>query len=470
MGQNGPMDEAHLRSRSLWWDQIDGPLTARPRLDADTDVDVAIVGGGFTGLWTAYSLLEADPSLNVLVIEGEVVGFGASGRNGGWCVGELAGGFPAAKKRWGDFEGRKMTRAIMDTVDVVGKVVADEGIECGFSKGGAVRVAGNGAQLDRQRKEVRLYANNGFENDVVELDLSEAARRLNASKVLGGLYQVHAARIQPAALARGLAEAVEKRGGRIVEQTKVIRIDSGSPASAVTESGVVTAPTVVRATEGYTRTLAGQSRTLLPIYVQMVATEPLSEHIWGQIGLAEREVFADDRHLVIYGQRTEDGRLAFGSQGAAYAFGSRLNEKLEQNENVSEDIAETLCSLLPVLRGVEITHRWGGVLGMARDSQPGVVLDRTQGLAWAGGYGGEGVAAANLAGRCLADLITKPGEKTELTALPWVGHRSRGWEPEPLRWLGVHAAQGAAAHADRVEDRKDRPSLLSAVTTGIFGV
>ena len=454
----------------MWLDQLDGPIVVRPRLDGDTQVDVAIVGGGFTGLWTAYSLLEADPSLSVMVIERDVVGFGASGRNGGWCVGELAGGFSAARKRYGDYDGRMLTRAIMDTVDVVGKTVADEGIQCGFAKGGVVQVAGNGAQLKRLRHDVAPHRNHGFEDDLVELDLGEASSRLNAAKVLGGTYMVHGARIQPAALARGLADAVERRGGRIVEQTPVIRIEPGSPASAITEYGVVQADVVVRATEAYTNSLSGEPRTILPMYGFMVATEPLSDHIWSQIGLADRETFTDGRHVVIYGQRTEDGRLAFGARGVYVAFGSKIDPKIETRGHVHDDIAEVLCSLLPMLRGVEITHRWGGPMGMSRDFQPGVVLDRTQGLAWAGGYGGEGVAAANLAGRTLAHLVTRPGEKTELTSLPWVGHRSRRWEPEPFRWLGVRGATWSANHADHVEDRKDRATFVSAATTKIFGV
>lgn len=462
------MEEAHLRSRSLWFDQLEGPLTARPPLDADTDVDVAIVGGGFTGLWTAYSLLAADPKLRVLVIERDVVGFGASGRNGGWCVGELAGGLSAAMKRYGDYDGRRMTRSIMDSVDAVGKVVADEGIDCGFAKGGVIRVAGNGAQLSRQRREARLYRNNGFEDDVVELGLSEASSRLNAAKVLGGIHQVNAARIQPARLAVGLAAAVERMGGRIVEQTPVVRIEPGQPATAVTRTGVVRAEVVVRATEGYTTTLAGQARQVLPLYVLMVATEPLSDHVYSQIGLTHREVFADDRHMVVYGQRTDDGRIAFGARGVTYGFGSRLDERLESRPRVFEDIVEVLWGLLPVLRGVDITHRWGGALGMTRDAQPGVVFDKEQGLAWAGGYVGEGVAAANLAGRTLADLIT--GESGECAQLPWVGHRSRRWAPEPLRWTGVRAGHWLADHADRVEDRRDRPSVLGSTVGKVLGI
>ena len=201
----------------------------------------------------------------------------------------------------------------------------------------------------------------------------------------------------------------------------------------------------------------------------MVATEPLPDHAWGQIGLGDSEVFADDRTLIVYGQRTTDGRIAFGARGAPYGYGSRTDRRIETSQSVHDEIVDVLTGLLPVLHGVEITHRWGGVLGAPRDLQPSVVLDRKRGLAWAGGYVGEGVAASNLAGRTLAELITSPGEESELTTLPWVGHRARSWEPEPLRWLGIKGASWIAERADRVEDRTDRPSLLMGAVDRITG-
>ncbi len=464
------MERQDVRSRSLWLEELEEPLLPRAPLDGDVDVDVAIVGGGYTGLWTAHSLLSADPSLRVVVIERRVVGFGASGRNGGWCVGQLSGGLRSAVRRFGRDGGIRMTRAIMDSVDVVGKVIAEDGIDCGFAKGGAVRIAGNGAQLARQRRELEFLRDHGFgEDDVVELGLEEASRRLNAAKLLGGLHEIHAARVQPARLVRGLAESVERLGGRIVEETAVTEIVPGSPAVAVTDHGRVRAPVVVRATEAYTAGLSGTDRELVPLYSLMVATEPLPDHAWGQIGLGDREVFADDRNLVVHGQRTTDGRIAFGARGVLYGYGSRIDDRLETSASVHDEIVEVLYGLLPVLRGVEITHRWGGVLAASRDWQPAVVLDRAQGIAWAGGYVGEGVAAANLAGRTLAELITQPGVKGELGGLPWVGHRWRAWEPEPLRWFGLRGASWVADRADRVEDRTDRPSLLVGAVDRVVG-
>lgn len=445
-----------LRSRSLWLDQLPGEIAARPPLSGDVDVDVAVVGGGYTGLWTAHSLLERDPTIRVLVIEREMVGFGASGRNGGWCVGELAGGHAA---------GAPTIRAIVDTVDEVGRVVADEGIECGFARGGVVRLARTPPQLARQRHEVDEFARLGFGDDVIQpLGADASRRRLAATDVLGGLYYAPAARIQPAALARGLADAVERRGATIVEQTAVLELVAATPterAGVVTDRGTVRADVVVRATEAYTRDLVDHRRTLVPIYSLMVATEPLPDELWADIGLAEMELFADDRRMVIYGQRTVDGRIAFGGRGAPYRYGSRIDRATESAADVHDRIVATLHDLLPASREARITHRWGGVLGVPRDWRPSVGLDRTTGLGWAGGYVGEGVAAANLAGRTLADLVTATA--TELTGLPWVNHRSRPWEPEPLRWAGISAARRLAAWVDTHEQRRQRTTRVATV-------
>ena len=315
------VDEHTLRSRSLWLDQLDGPLVPRAPLGGDVDVDVAIIGGGYSGLWSAYALLTADPSLRVLVVEREMIGFGASGRNGGWCVGELAGGLEGAVNTWGRDAGVAMTQAIIDTVDEIGSVVAKEQIDCGFEPGGVIRVARTSPQRDRQRAEVDEYHRVGFGDDVLRLlDAGEATGRLAATDVLGGILYAPGARVQPARLARGLADVVERLGGTIVEETAAVDVIAGSAASRpaiLTERGVVRADVVVRATEAYTRDLPGLRRSLVPLYSLMVATAPLDAATWDSIGLRDRETFADDRRMVIYGQRTPDDRIAFGGRGAA---------------------------------------------------------------------------------------------------------------------------------------------------------
>jgi glycine/D-amino acid oxidase-like deaminating enzyme len=452
------------RSISFWHDTLPpgDTLEPRPPLASDTDVDVAIVGAGYTGLWTAYSLLGLDPGLRVVVLEAEIASFGASGRNGGWCSALLPMSLSAMAARAGRARALAMQRAMFATVDEVGRTAAAEGIDCHYAKGGYLHLATNPAHTVRLREELAEARHFGLgEEDERWLDRAEAAERLDAAGVLGALYTPHCAVIHPARLARGLAQAVERRGGTIHEGTRALSIE---PGRVVTDHGTVRAEIVVRATEGFTSSLEGEQRTLVPLYSLMIATEPLPDEVWEKIGLHQRETFNDARHLIIYGQRTADGRFAFGGRGAPYHYGSAIRPEFDRNASTHEALARTLRTLFPAIEDAAITHRWGGPLGVPRDWTCSVGLDREQGLAWAGGYVGDGVATTNLAGRTLADLIT--GQDTDLTRLLWVGHRSRRWEPEPLRWLGIRGGLRLPAGADRAEARTGRPARFRSWATG----
>jgi glycine/D-amino acid oxidase-like deaminating enzyme len=453
------------RSLSLWHDTVPDPLERRPSLAGDLDVDVAIVGAGYTGLWTAYYLAAADPHLRIAVLERETAGFGASGRNGGWC----SALFPTSAHKLTRMAGREATtamqRAMQATVDEVGRVVAAEGIDCHWSKGGTVLLARSPLQLRRAEEEVREARSLGLgEDDLRLLGASEARSVLAATEVLGGTYTPHCAAIHPSRLVRGLAEAVERRGVRVLEGTEV---ESISPGAARTAAGLVRAAHVVRATEGYSPRLPGLRRAIAPVFSLMIATEPLRPEQWEAIGLARRETFGDYRNVIIYGQRTADGRLAFGGRGAPYHFGSRVRPEFDREPAVFANLRRVLAELFPVLAEVRITHAWGGPLGIPRDWCASVGLDRATGLAWAGGYVGDGVGTSNLAGRTLADLILR--RDSELVRLPWVGHRSPLWEPEPLRWLGVNGALRLAFWADRVEARSGRTSRAAKALDRLLG-
>jgi len=448
---------AHLTARALsyWMSSVDDDLAPRAGLPGDRTADVAIVGAGYTGLWTAYYLALADPSLRIAVVEQEISGYGASGRNGGWCSALFPKSSTDIARRYGRRAAVALHEAMVSTVDEVGRVAAKEGIACDFAKGGTVSLARTPVQLARARAEVEEATRLGLDG-LVLIGAAEARARCTASGVLGGTYTPHCAAIQPAALARGLARAVERHGVTIYERTPVTAL---RPGAAVTPAGVLRAEIVVRATEGYTARLPWYGRTLAPVYSLMVATAPLPVSFWDRVGLVERETFTDYRHLIIYGQRTVDGRLAFGGRGAPYHFGSRVRPEYDREPRVFAALREALADLFP---GAElpVEHTWGGPLGVPRDWYASVGLDRTRGLAWAGGYVGDGVGTSNLAGRTLADLIT--GKASELTALPWVGHRSRRWAPEPLRWLGVNAGLRMMTAADAEETRTGRPSRLAA--------
>lgn len=428
---------------------------------------MAVVGAGFSGLWTAYYLLREDPSLRVVVLEAEVAGFGASGRNGGWC----SALFPASLDKLAGLPGSTreaavaLHRAMRATVDEVLAVLRAEGVDAGAHKGGTVSVARSRAQLRSAEQEVRSARRWGRgEDDLRFLDAAAARKRLAAAGTLGGTFTPDCAAVHPARLVRGLARAVERLGGRVHEHTRVLEI---APGLARTDHGRVRAEVVVRATEGYSARIAGLRRTVAPVYSLVVATDPLPPGTWEAIGLHDRETFTDGRHLIVYGQRTADGRLVFGGRGAPYHFGSAVRPSFDRDATVFARLRASAVEMFPVLDGVDFPYTWGGALGIPRDWCASVGLDRATGLAWAGGYVGDGVSTTNLAGRTLRDLVLR--RDTELTRLPWVNHRSRPWEPEPLRWLGVNAGLRAMALADVEERLTRRPSLVARTMAPLTG-
>lgn len=451
---------------SLWHDQGPEPVD-RPRLEGAVEADVAIVGGGYTGLWTAYYLLAAQPDLKVAVVEGRFCGFGASGRNGGWVSPKFPGSKEAMAARYGAEPVIAYQRAMLDAVDEIGRVMADEGIDCGYRQGGMLLFATRRAHVPRLRRYMASLRRWGFaEEDVQWLERDEARSRAAVGPCHGAFYTPRCATVHPWRMVAGLAAAVERRGATIFEHSPARVITS---RSVVAEGGVVRAPVVLRCTEAFTATLPAHARTIVPVYSLMVATEPLPEEWWASVGLHHGEAFSDERHLIVYGQRTQDGRFAFGGRGAPYHFGSSVAPAWDLDERTHSKVEKVLREFFPQLGDTRITHRWGGAVAVPRDWRVSVDFDPDTGLGHAGGYVGQGVASANLAGRTLADLVL--GADTERTTLPFVGHRWRRWEPEPLRWIGINLGRALAPLADSVETRTGRPSrvlggALSRLTGG----
>lgn len=453
------------RARSMWLDGLPDKLTPRPSLPGPTDVDVAVVGAGFTGLWTAYYLKQADPHLRVAVLEREIAGFGASGRNGGWCHTTFPGSRQLAARTHGRRAVADQQRALHRTVYEIARVVDDEGIDARFHLGGQLDLALTPVQLLRLRETVEYERAWGFgEDDYAALGAADIRERIRVAGCLGAGYTPHGAAVDPARLARGLADVVEKLGVPIYERTPVTRIE---PHLAATPAGDVRADVVVRATEAFTPELPGFERAVVPIYSLMIGTEPLPQSFWDEVGWSGREVFGDFRFLIFYAMRTQDDRIAIGGRGAPYHYGSRLSEAYERDPVVREHLRTLLGELFPSLGDVRVTHHWGGAIAAARDWYTSVGLDRATGMAWAGAYVGDGVSTTNLAGRTLRDLILE--RTTELTRLPWVDHRSRKWEPEPARWIGVNAALRAMGSADDTELRTGRPSRRATFVKKIIG-
>ena len=451
---------------SFWHADMGGLPAYRAALTGDADADVCIVGAGYSGLWTAYYLLKADPRLRVLILEREFAGFGASGRNGGWLSGEFAGPrerYLADATRAGVIE---MQRAMIGAVDEVIAVAAAEGIEADIRRTDILTVARTSAQMarlaERYRQDLAWETPPGRQS-LIDADALRA--RIAIPGGLGALVTHGAARVQPAKLARGLAVAVERLGGIIRERTAVREIRKGE---AITAAGVVRAPIIVRATEGFTAGLPGLKRLWLPLNSAMIVTETLSDAMWAKIGWSGRELLGDASHVYSYAQRTREGRIAIGGRGVPYRFGSRTDRFGETQPQTIARLRAVLGALLPQTKGLRIDHAWCGVLAVPRDWCASVGLDRASGLAWAGGYVGDGVSTTNLAGRTLADLIQ--GRDTALTCLPWVGRTARSWEPEPLRWLAVHGMYGLYRWADRREAATGgRTSALAKLADRLTG-
>ncbi|GMB79443.1 FAD-binding oxidoreductase [Shinella zoogloeoides] len=460
------MDVTTNGNISFWYADIGGVPQKRPALPGDREADVCIIGAGYTGLWTAYYLKKADPSLDIVVVEREFAGFGGSGRNGGW----LSGGFGWSREKYLKTATRgavvDMQRAMAGTVDEVIRVAEAEGIDADILRVDNITVATNRPQLERAREEYQFYLDWEMPADRMEmLSAEEAARRIRIAGVEGAFVIRDMARVQPAKLVRGLANVVESLGVRIFEGTAVNGFTKGR---VETERGTVRAPIIIRATEGFTAGLPGHERTWLPLNSAQIVTEPLPEAVWREIGWEGHELLGDAAHAYCYAQRTREGRITMGGRGVPYRFGSRTDIDGRTQQATIDALHAILTRLLPQTKSLKIVHAWCGVLGVPRDWCTTAGFDRETGIGWAGGYVGLGVSSSNLAGRTLTDLVLR--RETELTGLPWVNRTVRPWEPEPFRWLGVHSMYQLYRMADAREfGGLQHTSKLAAIADGITG-
>ncbi|TPJ67042.1 MULTISPECIES: FAD-binding oxidoreductase [unclassified Mesorhizobium] len=451
---------------SFWYADIGGPPASRPPLPGDIEADVCIVGAGYTGLWTAYYLKKAEPALRIAIVEKEFAGFGASGRNGGW----LSGGFSWSREKYAKTSSRgaviDMQRAMSGTVDEVIAIAAAEGIDADIRRVDNITVATNAAQLERAKAEYEEARHWEMPPErLAFLGAQEARERIAIDNVLGAFVVRDVARVQPAKLVQGLAAAVARLGVPIYEQTQVLALEKGK---VTTDRGVVRAEKIVRATEGFTAGIAGYERLWLPLNSAIVVTEKLPQKLWDEIGWSGYEVLGDAAHTYCYAQRTREGRIAMGGRGVPYRFGSRTDTRGKTQQATIDQLHEILTRLLPQTKGVRLDHAWCGTLGVPRDWCTTCGFDRESGMGWAGGYVGLGVSSSNLSGRTLRDLVL--GHDTELTRLPWVNRTVKKWEPEPLRWLGVHAMYQLYRIADRREaNGLGRTSRLAAFADRLTG-
>ena len=457
------------RTISLWMDQLDEPLLARPALEHDLDVDVAIIGAGYTGLWTAYYLKRLAPGLNIAIVEAQTAGFGASGRNGGWLMGNLLGedrllaDLPAERRR----ASYDLLHSIPDEVEIV---LEREGIHCDYRKGGALYCA---ARYPEQEASLRQYLDKLYGQGLTEshyrwLSPEQLAQQIRIAKPYGGIYAPHVATLHPAKLVRGLARTVERMGVRIYENSPVTHWQSGRLRTA---KAMVRSRWIVPAVEGYATTLPPLGRYQLPVQSLIVATEPLSAATWDEIGLSHGQAFGESSRQVTYGQRTADNRLVFGARGG-YQFAGKLRHDFDLTASEVDLRRYLFGELFPQLKNVRITHGWGGNLGMSRRFKPHMLCDLASGIAISGGYGGEGVGASNLGGRTLADLILQ--RDTELVRQPWVIPQGgidalKPWEPEPCRWLGYNAIIRSFVHEDQTLANPATAPWRRKLASGVAG-
>ncbi len=441
---------------SFWLETAGEPLVPRPALTHSSDVDVAILGGGYTGLWTAYYLLRENPGLSVAVLEKEIVGFGASGRNGGWCSSKFPVSPGMLEHRYGRSAARQLMLAMNASVDEVARFCEGEQVDAHFHKGGILTLARGAHQLPVIRTAYAGYERLGLGDQYRLLSAEEANEHMRVTKVCGALYATENASLHPGRLIRGLGRAVESRGGIIYEQTEVKGFAGGATPRLLSAGGELRArKALVLAGEAYLTRLPKLHRCLLPVYSLISLTEPLTAEQWSQIGWQNRESVASAKLTVDYLTRTADGRILFGSRGAPYRFGSRISDQQDRDLETHSRIQRMVVEWFPMLEKIKFTHNWGGPVGMPRDWMPTASFDPATRIASARGYTGQGVSTTNLTGRILAGLIL--GRRTELGALPLAQRTSPNWELEPLRWLAVRYAQKAFLRIDEAGDKGRRP-------------
>lgn len=442
---------------SFWLEDAEDGIR-RPALDGSCTVDVAVVGAGLTGLWTAREVLRRDPSRSVLVLEARTAGFGASGRNGAWLIAGLGISAGELARRTSPAQARATILAMREALDEVQRTLDEDGIDARLRRKGNLRVARGPHEVPAMEHGLEVLERLGVADGYELLDADALERRVRIDDARGALFEPYSAAIHPGHLVRGLARSVEAHGGTIVEHTPVVDLTPRQgPArpTVVTPTGTVSADAVVLATEAWTSRLPGFQRRVLPVYSLVVLTEPIDDERWAQIGWQGHELLASHRYTVDYLSRTVDGRILFGGRGAPYHFGSRIDDRYDHHERTHAGLRQQLLEWFPALRGVGFSHAWGGPLGMPRDWMPSFEHDPVTGIGAAYGYTGQGVLATNLAGRVLADLVVH-GD-TPYRDLPVVGHRPRRWEPEPLRWLGARYLQVALARLDERSAQRGRP-------------
>jgi glycine/D-amino acid oxidase-like deaminating enzyme len=425
------VDNFWFDSVGLYEQPINAPLKGRQR------ADIAILGGGFAGMATAYHLIRRFPDKRIVLLEGACCGYGASGRNGGFADVGMPG-LDTVYDESGPEEARGYYDATALGLKQIRGFVDDHGVDCDLEVNGAVGLATEESQMPALEAQKQRMDAMGLEAEL--LDTAAVRRAVTSERFVGGLRDPNHAILNPAKLARGMKRVIEALGVEVFERSKVLQLEPGATVRIVTEFGELAAATAAVTLNGYAPQLGLFRRRLVPLTNYVVATEPLSAAQRAAIGWSGREGLADMRVQFMYLRLTADDRIVFGGEMSPYFYDSAPSSG--NYEPALTRLRDSLLTTFPQLEGIRFTHGWGGTMGFTLDFMPSVgTLDGAKNLFYAVGFNGEGVVMTQLAGRILAQLIA--GEDTPLTQLPIVGRTPPYVGPEPLRYLGVKLTEYA---------------------------
>ena len=437
------------RVRSLWLEEALTAAEDAPRLEGDERADICIVGGGFTGLWTAIRLKEHDPSLDVVLVEADVCGAGASGRNGGFVLTWWAK-FGTLKKVCGGDEAIRLARASAQAVDGIGAFCAEHGIDAHYRRDGWLWAATSDAQLGAWEETLATIAHYG-EDPFERLEPGEAARRAGETTHLGGVYEPTAATVQPAFLARGLRRVAIEKGVRVFENSAMTKLERSRPPRVVTAQGVVTAAKVVLGLNAWAAALPEVRRSLVVIASDIVATTPAAERL-ASIGWTGGTCISDSRLLVNYYRTTVDGRLVFGRGGGKLAFGGKVGTAFDGPSPRATAVTESMRALYPSFEHVPVTHSWMGPIDRTQVGLPFFAgLGSREDILYTIGYSGNGVGPSYLGGKILASIAL--GLDDEWSRAGLVREPAGSFPPEPVRYLGGRLVRSAVERKEAAEDR-----------------
>jgi glycine/D-amino acid oxidase-like deaminating enzyme len=445
---------AAARPLSYWLDQPDAPAP-EPALAGRVATDLAVIGGGFTGLWTALLAKEADPDRDIVLLEARTVASAGTGRNGGFCSASLTHGLSNGQDRFPGELGT-LERLGRRNLDEIEKTVARYGIDCDFARTGELAVATQPWQLEGLREGAKLAARLG--GDARLLGSPAVRAEVNSPTYLGGLWDADGcAMVDPARLGWGLRRACLDAGVRIFEDTPVRSVakeqDRARGLVLVTPGGQVCARQVALAAGAFAPLLRRLRYYVIPVYDYVLMTEPLSAAQLASVGWAHRQGVGDSANQFHYYRLTRDNRILWGGYDAIYYYGSRVSAANDQRPATFGKLAEHFFQTFPQLEGLQFSHKWGGVIDTCSRFCAFFGTAHAGRLAYVAGYTGLGVGASRFGGQVVLDLLG--GEPTELTALEMVRTKPLPFPPEPLRSAGVQLTRWSLARADRREGRRN---------------